>query len=373
MTRAKRKNQRYAQRQDARSAKTKAASNKNPSPEPPNRSTSSRIEALPTWVRLLTWLGAAAIIIAIPSFFLYTANNPTQNSLPLDQSIEQQISDHFAYGFSQADISKEITLQSDDAMSIKWIRLSNGSLQANYQLGPYSLQNVVTAARLTVMVPAGARIVQCGYADLNAATNGQGTQIIPILNTTCTALSTSLAEFFTTPLVPNEDQHGLFYLDLSFIWQDPTITNLGIGKAAVFLHYQGRFSIDPAAHFFPADTVKIHYNTSTSGDPTGLPRGVYLEYQTSSSETVTSAAPPPNTTSEDTQTWVADADHPTYDISVLTEDTKTNDLFQLGEQGIFLIIGGAIGATFPRLLRKRSGDDGSRTRTQDARPKVRPR
>jgi hypothetical protein len=128
------------------------------------------------------------------------------------------------------------------------------------------------------------------------------------------------------------------------------------GKDSIYLRYQGRFSPDPTAHFEPADTVRIKYDTANSGSPTGLPRGVYLKYKSGSSETIARTAPPPNTTSENTQVWVADADRPTLDISVLTEDTTSNEFFQLLEQGIFLIIGGAIGATFPRLRRKHTKD-----------------
>jgi hypothetical protein len=358
MARAKRKGRKQAQRrQDTRRTKPIAASDKLPSTRPSNPETPSRKRALPSSVKLLIWLAAVIIAIGVPSYFLYKANNPAQANSSLGQSIAQQISSNFSFGFSQGDISKEITLQKDDAMSIRWDRVSNGDLEAHYQLGPYTLQNVATGVQLIVMVPATANLVRCGYADLSVATGGSGTQIVPIVNTKCTTFSSPTAKWVVTSVVPNEDQKGLFYLNLDFTWSHPIVANLGIGKSAVYLRYQGRFSTDPSAHFVPADRVKIHYDTSNSGNPTGLPRGVYLEYETSSSETVTSAAPPPSTTSENTQTWVADANRPAYDIAVLTQNNKTNEIFQLGEQGIFLIIGGIIGATFPRLRRRSSRDN----------------
>jgi hypothetical protein len=215
---------------------------------------------------------------------------------------------------------------------------------------------MATRAQMMVMVPASAKLVQCGYADMNTPASAGGTRYIPVVDTVCTSRNTSTERFYSTALAPNQDPKGVYYIDLGFTWSKPIITHEGIGKDSIYLRYQGRFSPDPAAHFEPADTVKIKYDTASSGNPTGLPRGVYLKYKNGSSETIARAAPPPNTTSDNTQIWVADADRPTLDISVLTEDTTSNEFFQLLEQGIFLIIGGAIGATFPRLRRKYTKD-----------------
>ena len=308
----------------------------------------SRMRSWPISVRFTIWLVAALIVAAIPSYIIYKLDNPVQKNLPVGQSIMQQISNNFSFGFSQADISKAITLQSDDAMSIQWSRLSNGSIAANYRLGPYTVQRMTTKARIMAMVPASAKLVQCGYADLGIAASGQGAQFVPVVKTKCASWRTQTAKFYSTSLEPNQDPKGYYYIDLSFDWNNPPITPSSFGKDAIQLRYQGRFSTDPTKQFVPADRTKLHYDTAGSGNPSGLPLGVYLKYESGASETVTNPAPPPSTTSENTLIWVADKNQPTYDISILSEDTKTNQIFQFAGQGIFLIIGALMGAIVPR-------------------------
>jgi hypothetical protein len=296
----------------------------------------------------MSWLVAALVVAAIPSYIIYKLDSPAQKNLPLGQSIMQQISNNFSFGFNKADISKAITLQGDDAMSIRWSRLSNGSIAANYQLGPYTVQRMTTKARMMAMVPASAKLVQCGYADLGTVASDHGTKFAPVVKIKCASWKTQAAKFYSTPLEPNQDPKGYYYIDLSFEWNNPTITRLSIGKDSIQLRYQGHFSTDPTKQFVPADRTKLNYDTANSDNPNGLPLGVYLKYESGSSETVTDAAPPPSTTSENTQIWLADSHHPTYDISILTEDTKANQIFQLTGQGIFLIIGALMGAIVPR-------------------------
>lgn len=173
----------------------------------------------------------------------------------------------------------------------------------------------------------------------------------------CDQVASQSAKYFSAALVPNGDPKGFYYTFLSFKWPNPTIVSLGIGKYAVHLRYQGRFSTDPDAHFFPADRTKILYDTSGSGSPTGLPHGVMLEYRSGTSETISDSAPAPASTIDNTQIWVADASQPTYFISITTENSSMRTILQLVEQGAFLVIGGAIGATFPRLRRRKKADD----------------
>jgi hypothetical protein len=324
-------------------------------PQSSTRQKPSQGKFLQSSRKLMIWFVGTIIAIAIPSYVLLRADSPTQDNVSLAQVLMQQESGNFSFGFSSADISKFITLQSDDAMSIRWIRQSDG-LMALFSLGPYTVQNMTTKIQMIAMVPASADLVQCGYTDVDAAMSRQGTGVIPIVSSQCAMYNTPIAKYYSIALAPKREPNRVYFIAFGFIWHKPIITHLGAGKEAIDLRYQGRFSLNPAAHFVPADRVKVRYDIANSADPTGLPVGVYLEYESSLSETVT-AAPPPSTTNGNAQIWIANADRPTYDISVITEDSKTSEIFQLGEQGIFLVIGGIIGATFPRLRRKGGGDD----------------
>jgi hypothetical protein len=268
----------------------------------------------------------------------------------------QQIAGNFSYGFTEKNMASIMTLQDDAAMSISFIVQPDGSLQANYQLGPYTVKNMASQSQIVAMVPASARIDQCGYADLGIATS-QGGGIVPVVSTHCGMSSTATARFYSTAVVPNDDPKGYYYIDLGFRWSKPIISSQGIGSKVVDLLYQGQYSNDPTGHFYPADTTILNYDKTNA--PAGSPRGVYLKYVPGSSETVTNTSPPPNTTSAppnltgaDTQIWISNASHPTYDISVSTENNNVRDIFQYTEQGVFLIIGAVIGAVFPLLLRR---------------------
>ena len=311
----------------------------------------------PGLVKSIIWLLLSIVIIAVASYGFYKLDSPSQANSTASQQLFQEVSSNFSYGFSQSDISKTITLQEDQAMSITW-RREPGGLQANYILGPYTVQDRITRARLVAMVPPSAKLAECAYSDTGRAINrGGGFKIAPAIKGRCHLIPSQAAKYVSTPLVPNNDPNGFYYIFLSFMWANPTVANLGIGKYAVHLRYQGRFSTDPVAHFFPADRTKILYNTSGSGNPSGLPHGVLLEYENGASETISDAAPAPASTLENTQIWVADKEHPTYFISIIAEDSSARTILQLVEQGAFLIIGGAIGATFPRLRRRKNADE----------------
>lgn len=309
--------------------------------------------SIPGLARAAIWLVASLAIIGAASYGFYKIDTPTQNTATASQQLFQQISSNFSYGFNRTDIANIITLREDQSMSITWKR-ERGGLQAIFQLGPYTVEDRASKARLVAMVPSTAKLTQCAYSDTGRAINeGGGFKLAPAIHGRCSMVTSQAAKYFSTPLVPNNDRHGFYYIFLSFMWAHPTIVSLGIGKYAVDLRYQGRFSTDPAAHFSPADRTKIFYNTADSGSPSGLPHGVLLEYQDEASETISNAAPTPQSTVSNTQIWVADASQPTYFISITAENSSVRTIFQLAEQGAFLIIGGVIGATFPRLRRRK--------------------
>jgi hypothetical protein len=308
-------------------------------------------------VKIGIWLVVSIVLIGVSSYVFYRIDSPPQADPAVSQSLFREISSNFSYGFSQSDLSKIITLREDQAMSITW-RREPGGLQANFILGPYTVKDRTTKARLVAMVPPSAKLTECAYSDTGRAIDeGGGYRYAPAIKGHCHLLGSQSAQYFSTALVPNNDPNGFFYIFLSFKWSNPTIVSLGIGKYAVHLRYQGRFSTDPAAHFFPADRTKILYDTSGSGSPTGLPHGVMLQYRGETSETITDSAPAPASTIDNTQIWVADAGQPTYFISITAEDSSIRTILQLVEQGAFLVIGGAIGATFPRLRRRKNADD----------------
>jgi hypothetical protein len=312
----------------------------------------------PTPVRISAWIIAMVLAVAVPSYILYRVDRAQQEPETGTQNLFTDISSIFSYGFNQKDIASGVSFQDAQAMTITWSRNSAHSIEVDYKLGFYAVQNPDTTARLVAMVPVSAQLVSCSYDDLNLhqATGAPGVSFAPARKAHCTMKRSQYAKFYSTTLVPNTDPDGTYVTNLTFLWNSALITHLGVGRDAIHLQYQGKFSTDPAGSFFPADATTVKYDSSKSDDQSALPHGVYLKYQNGASEDITDAAPIPATTSEDTQIWVSSSAMPTYSITLITEDTNTRTLFELLQQGIFLVVGAVIGAAVPHLRRRRKSE-----------------
>lgn len=306
----------------------------------------------------IAWAIGALIAVSAPSYVLYEMDRPDVTEPTVGEDLVREISSYFSFGFDRVDLSDAITLEQDEAMSLRWRRISDGGLQATFRLGLYSVRDAKTTARFVAMVPASAKLFDCSYSDATTAVSNLGVGYAPPVKTQCAESSSGTARFFSAPLVPNGNAKGLFYLNLSFVWDEPSITNLGVGREAIHLRYQGRFPLDPAGAFVPADQAKVQFDLSNSGHRSGLPPGVHLEYETTKAEAVTKATPEPDSTSDDMSIWISSPDRPTYLVTILVERPGQRRIFDLAGQGIFLIIGAILGAMVPKLqlLRKRQPD-----------------
>lgn len=240
--------------------------------------------------------------------------------------------------------------QTDSAMRLDWGRIGESALRATFWLGPHSVQQPYARANLVAEVPAGAELAECSYSDLGTATSqGGGIDLAAAEPANCYPKRGVYSQFFSTPLVPKRHPKGLLYLNMTFLWNHPSIRDLGVARDAISLRYLGRLTAGRAAGFLPADSVAIHYDIDHSGQRSGLENGAQIRYLCNDGETITDATPEPDAAGEHIRTWVSNAKRPTYYVTVHVERSSRRRVFELACQGIFLVIGGAVGATFPSM------------------------
>jgi hypothetical protein len=280
-------------------------------------------------------------------------DRPAGEKSTIDQQLSQRVSSNFSFGFDQNDISKAVSLLAEDAMSVRWQRTpDDDALMTTFTLGPYYVKDATAQARLVVMVPPSAELIDCTYMDMSPRQLTTELQPLSQDSAQCTSSRSETAQFYSTPIVPSQKQQGIYTIFITVGWRKPNLLDLGVGRNLLHLQYQGNVVMESVTDFTPADRVKVLYNVSSlSRQPANS--SVFLKYMVHPSETVTDLAPAPDSTRDRTRIWVSTADRATYYLSVYTEGPGARRIFDLAGQGIFLIIGAVVGATVPRARFRR--------------------
>ena len=307
-------------------------------------------------VRASVWLLSTLVLILFLFWFFPFIDRPERGYTRDTSEIFDSISNNFSVGFDSADLRKTILLRKDDAIKLKWSRTGGRrGMAATLEVGPYEVLNEKAESRLVFMVPADAEVLQCDGLDYQmGATSKEPASYIPYRPVRCEVAQYETAKFVFTSLVPSEfavESSTMLSLAITVAWDDPNLYRLGIGREHMFFRYQGRFiPINPQAGLLPADQVRLSYDTSRTSDTSGLPLGVYLQYELGDPNSrFLDVAPEGQAASNNRRIWVSTPNQPTYKLNISTENQWRRRQLDIAIQLVFLIVGAGIGATWPAL------------------------
>jgi hypothetical protein len=309
-----------------------------------------------TAVGFIGWMLAALAVVAGLYWLLLGLDEPdSPPSRPYTSP-----PDVFSVAFDRPDLTKQVVFSKDDALKLTWSRLDGDhEMFGRFEVGPYHLVDLANSTQVYLMTPADAESVRCVGVDLVHRESLDGLpSTAGARPVSCNHASAQGYDLISLPLVPPElspQSDSLLDLVVEISWHEDSITSLGIGREGVSLWYQGRFfPVDQYDKYTTADMAKLKYDTSDVGERTGLPHGVYLQYELPDGDwKFSDVAPEGRSLSRSIRQWVSSADEPTIKVDLAVEDAKTRRKLDLATQLLFLIVGAVIGAKVPNLRSQR--------------------